>query len=392
MWNKIIKMTPTDRLKEQKGKLINEYAKRNNLTALWQTLNTIVPYFLLFYFAIESLSISYWLTALISCVLILIVMRVFMMMHDCGHGCLYEKPLPNQVVGFIMGVLCGVPQYVWSKHHAYHHATNGNWSKYRGPLSVLSVDEFQNLTQKKQKSYENNRNILLAPLGGFMYFIFTPRFTWLKGSLQFCIFLLLGKLKDNTKSLKNLSEEFETGYWNSWQEYMHMTANNLVLISGWVLAAYYFGVVNFFLVYTLVLSLAGALGIILFTIQHNFEDSYARDDENWDYFSAALEGTSYLDLPKVLHWFTANIGYHHIHHLSARIPNYKLQACHEKYASLFEGVKRIRLKDTANSFKYILWDNHVGRMISVAQYQALYADSINSSKGKANLAERSSMG
>ena len=388
MWNKTTKMTPTDKLKKQKAELINEFAKRNNLTALWQTLNTIVPYFLLFYFAIESLSISYWLTAFICMLLILIVMRVFMMMHDCGHGCLYEKPLPNQIVGFIMGVLCGVPQYVWSKHHAYHHATNGNWSKYRGPLSVLSVDEFKNLNQKKQKSYENNRNILLAPLGGFMYFIFTPRFTWLKGSLQFCIFLLLGKLKNKSKSLKSLSQEFETGYWNTWQEYAHMAANNLVLITAWVLGAYYFGALSFFLVYTIVLSLAGALGIILFTIQHNFEDSYASDDEAWDYFSAALEGTSYLDLPKLLHWFTANIGYHHIHHLSARIPNYKLRECHEKYAALFEGVKRIRLKDTAKSFKYILWDNHAGRMISVAQFKVLYGGQSATSEDTNTLAKQ----
>ncbi|MEH6343606.1 MAG: fatty acid desaturase [Bermanella sp.] len=368
-------MNPTDTLKEHKGELIAKYAKRNNLSALFQTLNTIIPYFVLFYLCIESLSISYWLAAGLGCLLILFIMRVFMMMHDSGHGCLYEKPLPNQVVGFIMGVLCGVPQHVWSKHHAYHHATNGNWNKYRGPLSVLSVDEYGKLSKKKQKSYGNNRNILLAPLGGFMYFIFSPRFTWIKGTINFVTYLCVQKMTHSSLSIKEIANKFETKYWNTWQEYFHMAANNLVLISAWILAANYFGAVNFFIVYVIVLSLSGALGIILFTVQHNFEDSYASGDDKWDYFSAAIEGTSYLDLPRVLHWFTADIGYHHIHHLSARIPNYKLEKCHREYAHLFNDVTRIKLKDVPEAFKYILWDNHCGRMISVAQYDAVYGQS-----------------
>lgn len=213
-----------------------------------------------------------------------------------------------------------------------------------------------------------------------MYFIFTPRFIWLKDSMRFLMFIMAGKIKNRSKSFVQLSKEFDTGYWNTWQEYAHMAANNIVLISCWILAASYFGAWEFFTVYTLVLSLAGALGIILFTLQHNFEDSYAKGDEEWDYFSAALEGTSYLDLPRVLHWFTADIGYHHIHHLSARIPNYKLEECHQEYAHLFEGVKRIKLGDILHAFKFILWDNHAGRMISVAQYESLYGEgAVNSS-------------
>ena len=366
-------MNDTDVLKQEKTALIAKYAKRNNGTAFMQTLTTIVPFFALFYGAIESIDISLWLTAGICAVMILFVLRIFMMMHDAGHGCLYETPKPNSAVGFIMGVLCGVPQYVWSNHHAYHHATNGNWNKYRGPLSVLSVDEFKKLSNKKQKSYEKNRNILLAPFGGFMYFIFTPRFIWLKDSLKLLSFMIVEKSKKPSRSIINIAGDFDKGYWDTLREYFHMAANNLVLITIWIVAANYFGAINFFSVYILVLSLAGALGIILFTVQHNFEDSYATGDEEWNYFTAALEGTSYLDLPRVLHWFTADIGYHHIHHLSARIPNYKLRQCHNEYAHLFEGVKRIRLKDTAKAFKYILWDNHAGRMISMAQYQVLYS-------------------
>jgi len=367
-------MNDTEALKQEKSELIAKYAKRHNGTAFMQTLTTLVPFFGLFYLALASIDISLWLTAGISAVLILFILRIFMMMHDAGHGCLYETPLPNKIVGFIMGVLCGIPEMVWSKHHAYHHSTNGNWNKYRGPLNVLSTDEYSALTDKKKKSYENSRNIILAPLGGFMYFIFNPRFTWAKGSVQFVIYLLTNKLKKGAPSIKELTASFETRYWANWSEYRHMAANNLVLLPSLALACVYFGSAHFLSVYLIVLSLGGALGIILFTIQHNFEESYATGDEDWSYYTAALEGTSYLDLPKWLHWFTADIGYHHIHHLSARIPNYKLVACHEEYKHLFDSVTRIKLSQSGAAFKHILWDNNNGRMITVAQYDEMASE------------------
>lgn len=362
-------MNATEQLKQEKSQLIAKYAKRNNGFALYQILSTMVPYFALFYLAIISLEISYWLTAVSIFLLVLMIMRVFMMMHDAGHGCLFVSPKQNRIAGFIMGVMCGVPEYVWSKHHAYHHATNGNWAKYRGPLAVLSSEEFSKLSEKQQRGYQRSRNILLAPFAGFMYFIFNPRFTWMKGSIQ----LLISMVKKGP--IKKAIESFETPYWADWKEYRHMAANNLVLISSIVLASWYFGVVDFFIVYVIALSLAGGLGIILFTIQHNFENSYATGDEGWDYNTAAIEGTSYLDLPRILHWFTADIGYHHIHHLSARIPNYKLRECHEEYEHLFKDVPTLRLKDVFKSFQYILWDEASGRLITVPQYHEKYEES-----------------
>jgi omega-6 fatty acid desaturase (delta-12 desaturase) len=367
-------MKPIERLKLEKSALVQKYSKSNNTFATYQVLSTIVPYFALFYVAIVSLSISYWLTAAAIIGLIMITMRVFMMMHDAGHNCLFVTSRQNSIAGFIMGVMCGVPEYVWSKHHAYHHATNGNWNKYRGPLSVLSSDEYSQLSEKKQKSYANSRNILLAPLGGFSYFIFTPRFTWAKGSIELVFYVLKNKISAPKTSLKDIANSFETKYWANWTEYRHMAGNNIVLISAIIAASWYFGVIPFFTVYIIALSLAGALGIILFTIQHNFEDSYATGDEGWNYNTAALEGTSYLDLPRILHWFTADIGYHHVHHLSARIPNYKLRACHEEYQHLFNEVPTIKLKDVAKSFKFILWDEASGRIISVQQYNKRVAE------------------
>lgn len=290
-----------------------------------------------------------------------------MMMHDCGHDSLYNNPYLNKIVGFFMGVLCGIPQQVWSKHHAYHHATNGNWEKYQGPLSCISTEDYEQHTTKQQKSYRNSRNIWLAPVGGFMYFIFNPRFNWIKGSIQFVIHSLKNLLT-GTFSLTKIISTFETRCWGSWQEFFHMSGNNVVLLSIWYFAGSYFGWIEFFSVYILAIALSGALGIILFTIQHNFEHSYAADSQSWDYYQGALEGTSYLDLPRVLHWFTADIGYHHVHHLNAKIPNYNLRACHKEYKDLFSDVKRVKLKDAAHSFRYILWDKTTSRMITINEY------------------------
>jgi omega-6 fatty acid desaturase (delta-12 desaturase) len=369
-------MTATERLKQEKKGLINKYASRSNAFALYQFLSTVVPYFALFYLSIISLSISYWLSAVCIGGLVLFIMRVFMMMHDAGHGCLFISPMQNRIAGFIMGVLCGVPEYVWSKHHAYHHSTNGNWNKYRGPLAVLSTEEYAELPNKKRKAYVNSRSILLAPVAGFMYFIFTPRFTWLKGSIQFFIYALQIKLSSPTKAYKDITNDFETKYWADWKEYRHMTANNIVLMSLIVMGCSYFGMAAFMTVYLIALSLAGALGIILFTVQHNFEDSYAMGDEQWDYNTAAIEGTSYFDLPRILHWFTADIGYHHVHHLSARIPNYKLRQCHEEYSHLFADVPTLRLRDVFKSFKYILWDEESGRLITVDEFNQRYTQPV----------------
>lgn len=354
-------------LKKEKKAIIENFGQRSNMKALWQTINTAVPYFALFYIAIESLSTSIWISFAVSCVLILFLMRVFMMMHDCGHDSLYNNPHLNKIVGFFMGVLCGIPQQVWSKHHAYHHATNGNWEKYQGPLSCISVQDYEALTAKQQKAYRNNRNIWLAPVGGFMYFIFNPRFNWLKGCIQFIIHTIKSVLT-GTFSFKKIVASFETRCWGTWKDFFDMTSHNIVLLSIWFFAGSYFGWAEFFLVYIFVIGTSGALGIILFTIQHNFEHSYAENSESWDYYQGALEGTSYLDLPRILHWFTADIGYHHVHHLNAKIPNYNLRKCHLEYKELFESVTRVKLQDAARSFKYILWDQSTSRMITIREY------------------------
>jgi omega-6 fatty acid desaturase (delta-12 desaturase) len=362
-------MNSADSIKAASHALISKYSDRSDAKAFLQCANTLIPYLFLFFIAVRSQSILYWAVAVL--ILSLFIVRIFMLMHDCGHRSLFKTQWLNTVWGFITGVLVGMPQYVWSQHHNYHHTTNGDWEKYRGPLNILSVNEYEKLSSGKQQFYCQSRNILLAPFGAFMYFIFNPRFNWMLGSLKLFFEVLINKLVDIQTPIKVLIAAHHSKFWKSRQEYWHMTLNNIALLSIWAFASQYFGALEFFSVYIISLSLAGAVGIIVFTIQHNFEGSYASNTKDWDYHLAALKGTSFLEFPRVLRWFGADIAYHHIHHISARIPNYNLALCHQEYAHLFEKVYRLRLSDIAKSFKYILWDSEGQRIISVAQYNQM---------------------
>lgn len=362
-------MTTPAQLKEITPEIIKKYSHKSNIKALFQNLNTLIPYFALFYLAMESLkSQSYWLTVGYTLLLAFFIVRIFMLMHDCGHKSMFKTQIFNTIGGFFTGVFVGMPQYVWSQHHNFHHATNGNWEKYRGPLNILSVNEFKKLSPSQQKKYRLGRSILLSPLGAFLYFIFNPRFNWMLGSIKFTKNIIKKKIKTPGESFKNIISAQESRFWKNGREYLHMTLNNIVLLSIWATASWYFGAATFFTIYVISLSLAGAAGLIIFTLQHNFEGSYAADTEHWNYYQGALTGTSFFTFPKIINWFGADIAYHHIHHLSAGIPNYNLARCHREYAHIFEDVKRIRLRDVVKEFKFILWDEDQQKIISINQY------------------------
>jgi len=177
------------------------------------------------------------------------------------------------------------------------------------------------------------------------------------------------KIKQPQVSLRTLAAGFKTRYWNSPKEYWHMTLNNVVLLSVWALMCWAVGAALFFTIYVICVSLAGGAGIMLFTVQHNFEHAYAADTQRWDYDMAAIAGTTFLVLPWWLNWFTANIGYHHVHHLSAKIPNYCLAKCHNDNVALFTAVKRITLTQIPASLRCLLWDSEAQRIISFAEYR-----------------------
>ena len=349
--------------------MIGRYTRSDDLKGLTQVLTTLVPLGILWWAAVRCAAVSWWIAVLPAALIILFDVRAFGLMHECGHGSLFRSNRLNRLVGFLLGVVSGMPQFVWSQHHNYHHAHNGNWDRYRGPYTTLSVDEYAALTRAQQRMYRQKCSVVAAPLVGFIYLIFNPRFTWLKGSIGFAIHVVKRKLAQPEVSLRVHAASYRTRYWKSAREYRHMLWNNLALLSVWALMCWACGTGLFFSIYLLTLSIAGGVGIVLFTVQHNFENSYASDNANWDHDMGAIEGTSYLVLPWWLNWFTVNIGYHHIHHLSANIPNYHLAQCHAEYQHLFARVTRVQLWEVLGALQCILWDTRTQRIISIAEYQ-----------------------
>lgn len=355
-------MPLTEDIRQHKQALIGKYARADNLRGSIQCLTTLAPLAVLWYAAALGAEVSYWLTAAVTLIMSFLLLRVFILMHECGHNSLFREAWLNRAFGFVFGVICGMPGYVWSQHHAYHHATNGNWAKYRGPLSVITADEYAALSEKQRRRYRRERSIAALPLGGFLYLIVNPRLTWLKGSAALVLHLLRGKP----------AAQFRTPYWTSPRQYWHMFWNNVVLVALWCAMSLAIGPGLFFAVYLMSGALNGAGGIVLFTVQHNFEHSYASGDEGWDYDHAAIHGTSFLVLPRWLNWCSANIAYHHIHHLSASIPNYRLAECQAEYQHLFTGVPRLSLAHLPVALKYILWDTRARRIISVAEAEVRF--------------------
>jgi omega-6 fatty acid desaturase (delta-12 desaturase) len=362
-------MSSIARIKQQKRSIINQHAKPDNRRGFTQVLTTLVPLSALWWVAVQSVDVSYGLTAGVTLLMSLFLVRVFVLMHDCGHGSLFRTATLNRSFGFAFGVVAGISQYVWSRHHAYHHATNGNWAKYRGPLAIVTVDEYEALTDKQRRNYERARSTRLAPVAGFVYLIFNPRVTFLKGSVSLVNHVIKRKLAEPRISMKAHAADFATPHWASAKEYWHMFWSNMALLAVWVLMSWAVGPALFFTVYLISVSLAGGAGIALFTVQHNFEHAYASGDEGWDRDAAAIRGSSFLILPRWLDWFTANIGHHHVHHLSARIPNYGLLKCHKQYEELFADVTRVKLSQVPKALKCILWDTRLRRIISIAEYE-----------------------
>lgn len=340
------------------------YTHKSNAIATRQVLLTVIPFMLLWASYIYWIEYSNYLFVPLSIVICFFILRSFVLMHDCGHGSLFASKRANQIVGFLFGVITGMPQFVWSKNHAYHHNTNGDWVKYGGVFNIISTEQFAKLSEKAQRRYWLFRQPLILIPAGFFYVLFNPRFNWLLGNLIMLAKIIRPLLTLNFSAAINTAKKWETKYWKGKKDYLHMTYNNVVLLSIWFVMCNAIGPGDFFLLYATSTSLAGSVGILIFTIQHNFEDSYATDTAQVNHYRAALEGTSILILPKVLNWFTADIAYHHLHHLSIAIPNYRLAACHKEFESLFVDVKRVYCRDLLGTFNFQLWDTKLQKVVA----------------------------
>jgi omega-6 fatty acid desaturase (delta-12 desaturase) len=347
---------------------LRPYMRSNDFWATCQILNTVLPYIGLWFLAVQLAAISLWFLPPIMVLMTLFSGRCFSLMHDCGHYSLFRSRRVNRVVGFFLGVLNAIPQYPWSRGHAYHHKTNGDWERYRGPSGLISTEEFAQLTPLNQRYYRWLRHPLMLFPGGFFYLVIKPRLALIKGTFDF-VSDLLNRLRKNPRlSLITLIASHKSRNWYTAGEFWDLLLNNFCVISGWIFLSHWLGTAFFLSIYSITLTCSGAIFIYVFFVQHNFEGSYAHKTAGWDYLKGAIEGSSYLELPFILKWFSASIGYHNIHHLSERIPNYNLEACHRANAHLLLKVKTLHLSSMLGCAKFILWDADQDRLVSIKQF------------------------
>jgi omega-6 fatty acid desaturase (delta-12 desaturase) len=207
--------------------------------------------------------------------------------------------------------------------------------------------------------------------GGFFYLAIKPRMIFLTGIYDFVIHCFTCLKKDYTMGLSKMISSHKSKSWLTVEEFWDILLNNIFVVSGWIILSYFLGAGFFLSMYSIILTFASVIFISVFFVQHIFEDSYAHKTEGWDYLRGAIEGTSYLELPTVLKWFTASIGYHNIHHLSERIPNYNLEACNKENLHLLTTVKTIRIRDMLHCSKFILWDSDSNKLVSIASFRQI---------------------
>ena len=306
--------------------------------------------------------------------LVLLSSRCFALMHDCGHDSLFHSRWLNRSAGFLLGVLNAIPQHPWSRGHAYHHRHNGNWQLYRGPSALITLAEYQSLSKINKIIYFISRHPLMLFPGGFFYLIIKPRLALILGLTEYCWSkcrqFVVGLRDEGWNSINIFSSQLlkhQSSYWYTSGELLDLLANNLLVLASWLLMSRWLGVGLFWTCYSLVMTVSAAIFICIFFVQHNFNGSYAHGNEDWNYFTAAIEGSSNLDIPLWLNWFFANISFHSIHHLCERIPNYRLRACHLHNQSLLHDAKRLRITDIPDCFAYILWDSDSNKLVTLSE-------------------------
>lgn len=345
---------------------LKPFMKRSNLIAAWQILSVVVPYVGLWvaaYYLHESMP---WLLVPIAILMALFLTRSFSLMHDCGHYSLFHRGPLNRSFGFLLGIINGLPHYPWSRGHAFHHKHNGNWERYRGPAAVASVEQFDAMSPLRQRMYVLLRRPFMLFPGGFFYLIVKSRIQLLCGLLAYFPHLFKCLWRRDWRGVL----KYKSNFWYTNGEFWDLLWNNFCVLSLWYICGELMGHGFFWSLYAPVMMMAAAIFICVFYIQHNYEESYAHRDEGWSYVKGALEGSSYLKMPAILNWFTADIGYHNIHHLCERIPNYRLAACHHANSALLADVKILHLSDIPKCAAYILWDAANDRLTTVAQHRS----------------------
>lgn len=333
-------VTDIDKTKKLR-KDVAPFAKSETRTSVMQIINTVVPLLAIWGLGYYVVQFSPWLTVLCSVIASGFVVRTFIIFHDCTHGSFFKSKKANNFVGNLTGMLTSFPYEKWKREHTIHHATSSNLDKRGiGDIDMLTVDEYLEKSKLSRLGYRLYRNPLVMFGLGPLFMV-----------------LVLNRVNRHDAKMK---------------ERMNTHMNTLIIVAICAVLIYTAGWTTFLLVHAVTLFLAGSMGIWLFYIQHTYEDSYFEYDTEWDYVKAAVEGSSYYKLPKLLQWITGNIGFHHVHHLSPRIPNYRLEDAHESVLPLQQATT-ITLKTSLESIRYKLYDPERKKFVSFKEVEEMIA-------------------
>lgn len=304
-----------------------------------------MPFIILWYLAYKSLSVSYWLALVPSLLAAGFMTRVFIIFHDCTHHSFFRSRRVNRIVGTCMGVLTLFPFDQWGHEHSVHHATSGNLDKRgTGDIWTLTVNEYLAAPFRLRLAYRLYRNpFVMFGLGPIYVFLLKNRF--------------------NRKGARK-------------KERMNTYLTNVLIVALVGLLCWALGWQSFLLVHGSIFLIAGSIGIWLFYVQHTFEDSYFEEDKDWEYVKAAVEGSSFYKLPKILQFLTGNIGFHHVHHLSPRVPNYKLEEAHNNTLPL-KNVPTITLATSLRSIRFRLWDEQNNNFVTFKDVKKLVKNNVS---------------
>ncbi len=313
-------------------KVVAKYSSPQRSRSIGQLLNTLIPYALLWVVMVKCLAVSFWLMLPFSVLAAGFMVRIFIIFHDCGHGAFFKSQKANNFWGYVTGILTLTPYHHWTHSHAIHHSHAGDLDERGwGDVWTMTVEEYLKASRWVRIKYRLARN-------PFCLFIIGPTI----------LFLIVHRVPGK-------KEEGERG-----RKSVHVT--NLGILGLFVLMSSLIGLKAFLLIQLPIVVIMSTAGVWLFYVQHQFEGVYWERHTQWDYLTQALKGSSFLKLPKVLQWFTGNIGFHHIHHLCPRIPNYFLERCHEENP-MFQQIKPITFLKSFKALAFRLWDEQHRRLV-----------------------------
>jgi len=310
------------------------YRAPNPTRSIVELVITAGPLVALWFLMWVTLDLGYWPGLLLAVPAAGFLVRLFMIQHDCGHGAFFHRRGTNDWVGRVIGVLTLTPYDFWRRTHAVHHSTSGNLDRRGiGDIDTLTVQEY----------------LARSPLGRLRYRIYRhPAVMFGVGPAY--LFILQHRLPVGLMR-------------HGWQPWLSTMATNAAIAAVIGTLIWFIGIGSFLLVHLPIMLLAASVGVWLFYVQHQFEDTFWAEDRTWNVHTAALHGSSHYDLPAVLRWFSANIGVHHVHHLCSRIPYYRLPDVLREHPELV-ATGRLTLIESLRCVRLVLWDERKRRLIS----------------------------